>query len=54
MKLKDVKTLIEHQGDFYTPEELAEHLKVTGDFEIIVHEEETWFDRAISKIKLND
>ena len=52
IKLRDVKSLVEYKGDYYTPTELAEHLKVNGDFEVIVHEEdETWFGRAMSKLK---
>lgn len=52
VKLKDVKTLIEHNGDFYTPEELAAELKVDGNFEIFVHDEDdTWFGRAMSRLK---
>ena len=51
-KLRDVKSLVEYNGDFFTPVELAEHLKVTGDFEVIVHDEdETWFGKALSKLK---
>ena len=52
VKLQDVKNLIEYKGDFYTPEELAEHLNVNGDFEILVHDEEdTWFGKAMSKLR---
>ncbi len=52
IKLKDVKTLIEYKGDFITPEELAAELKVSGDYEVIVNEEnETWFGRAMKKLK---
>lgn len=50
--LKEFNNLIEYKGDFYTPEELAETLGVNGDFEIVVHDEEdTWFGRAMKKLK---
>lgn len=40
--------LVEYQGDFYTPEELADKLEATGRFEVILHDEdETWFGQAL-------
>lgn len=52
VKLKDVKTLIEYKGEQYTPEELAAHLKVNGDYEVLMHDDEdTWFGKAMSKLK---
>lgn len=49
MKLRDVKGLIEYNGDFYTPEELEAETGINGDFDIIVNdEEETWFGKAMS------
>lgn len=52
IKLKDIKTLIEYKGDFVTPEELAAELKVNGDYEVIMNDEDdTWFGRAMKKLK---
>lgn len=52
VKLKDMKSLIEYKGEHYTPEELATYLKVDGNFEIKVHDEDdTWFGRALKKLK---
>lgn len=51
VKLKDVKTLIEYKGDFITPEELAAELKVSGDYEVIMNDEnENWFGRCMAKL----
>lgn len=41
--------LIEHEGKFYSPEDLAELLKVKGDIEIVV-DEENWFSRALAQM----
>lgn len=44
----DKAKLIEYNGDFYTPEELAEKLGVSGDFEVVLRDaDETWFGRAM-------
>lgn len=52
MKLKDITNMIEYNGDFYTPQELQEHLGVTGDFEIAMRDEdETWFGRALQTLR---
>lgn len=34
VKLSEINTLIEYQGDFYTPEELAKRLGVSMDHEL--------------------
>ena len=39
--------IIEYKGDFYTAEELAEKLRVSGEFEVVVHDGESWFDKAL-------
>lgn len=31
--------LVEYKGDFYTPEELVEELKLTSDVEVVLYEE---------------
>ena len=47
-KLKDIKTLIEYKGDMVTPEELAETLGVSMDFELVEPGEDvTWFEKAM-------
>jgi hypothetical protein len=52
MKLKNVTGLIEYNGDFYTKEELQEHLGVSGDFEIVVNDEDdSWFGRALQTLR---
>jgi hypothetical protein len=52
MKLKNVKTMIEYNGDMYTPEELQEHLGVTGDFEVNLRDEDdTWFGLALQTLR---
>jgi uncharacterized Fe-S cluster-containing radical SAM superfamily protein len=46
------ETLIEYQGDFYTPEEFAEKLKEIGKFKIKVNsEDETWFGEAMKNLE---
>ncbi len=46
--------LIEYNGDFYTPEELAETLGVTGEFEVVLRDaDETWFGRALKETDKN-
>ncbi len=43
--------LIEYNGDFYTPEELAAELGVNGEFEVILRDaDETWFGKAMKSI----
>lgn len=45
------KNLVEYNGDFYTPEELAKKLELKGDVEIILHDgDETWFGQAMSEL----
>lgn len=52
MKLKDIKTMIEYNGDFYTPEELQRELGVNGDFELNLRDEdETWFGKAMQTLR---
>lgn len=52
MKLKDVKTMIEYNGDFYTPEEMQEIFGISGDFEITMRDEdETWFGQAMQTLR---
>jgi hypothetical protein len=52
MKLKDVKTMIEYNGDFYTPEEMQETFGISGDFEIAMRDEdETWFGQALQTLR---
>ena len=47
-KLKDIKTLIEYKGDMVTPEELAETLGVSMDFELVeTSDEPNWFEKAM-------
>lgn len=52
MKLKDVSTLIEYNGELLTAEEVQERLGVTGDFEINVNDgDSTWFGRAMQTLR---
>jgi len=51
MKLKEVKTLIEYNGDLYTAEELMEETGFDGDFEIVVSDKETWFTNELLKLR---
>jgi len=52
LKLKDVKTLIEYNGDLYTAEELQKEHGINGDFEIVLNDpDETWFGRALQTLR---
>ena len=52
MKLKDVKTLIEYNGDFYTPAELEERFGINGDFDLELNDaDDTWFGRALQVLR---
>lgn len=55
LKLKNVKGLIEFNGDFYTAEELQKEHGINGDFEIVVNEaDETWFGKAMQCLRNKD
>jgi hypothetical protein len=44
--------LIEYKGDFYTSEELAAHLMVSGDYEVVIHDgDDTWFGEAMQTLE---
>ncbi len=46
------KGIIEYKGDFYTAEELAEHLSIHENYEVILHENnETWFGEAMEEME---
>lgn len=52
MKLKDTKMLIEYNGDFYSPEELQQHLGLSGDFEVAMRDEDgSWFGLALQTFR---
>jgi hypothetical protein len=52
MKLKNINGLIEYNGDFYTAEELQEHLSVSGNFEVVVNDaEDNWFGQAMLTLR---
>lgn len=47
-KLKDINTLITYKGDLVTPEELAEKLGVSMEFELVEPTEDvSWFEKAM-------
>lgn len=44
--------LVEYNGDFYTPEELAKKLELKGNVEIIIHDgDDTWFGQALQTLE---
>jgi hypothetical protein len=52
VKLRDVKTMIEYNGDMYTAEELQAEYGINGDFEIYVNDvDDTWFGRAMQTLR---
>lgn len=51
IKLIPAGQILEYKGDFYTPEELAELLNATGEFEVQVVDRETWFSKAIGDME---
>ena len=50
---KETMEMIEHEGKFYSPEDLAEKLKVAGEIEIKVNEE-SWFSQALENLTEED
>ena len=49
--LEDENGLIEYNGQTYTPEELAIHLTLTGQFEIVDREEVSWFEKVMNDLE---
>jgi hypothetical protein len=44
--------LVEYNGDFYTPEELATKLELKGNIEVVLHDgDETWFGKALQTME---
>jgi hypothetical protein len=46
----DKTKLIEYKGDLYTPEELAEKLETSGDYEVKLVDD-SWFAKAMSELE---
>lgn len=44
--------LVEYNGEFYTPEELAKKLELKGNIEIVIHDgDDTWFGKALQTLE---